>query len=155
MPTEPAALVDRLLAHCRRKPGMQETLNYNKREPAFNVLGGFLDEFAHFYLGKSPDVLLLRCSDSERERLATQSGSISVSDRMKWDTTGWTWTDVALDGTIPEETLLSLTDQSYQLVLDSDRIDDDDKHQIALIGRQLQQPEILNDLISWYDLPHR
>ena len=152
MTTQANNLIETLRRRCREKPGMQLA---NLGGESYKVMDGFLDSFARFILDETPPVLLLRCSDPIRESLAKISKSILVSERMHWDTQGWSWTDVLLDGTIPEATLLSLIDSSYQLVYDSDAINEDKKHEIDLIGRQLHQSEILNDLISWYGLSHR
>jgi uncharacterized protein YwqG/predicted DNA-binding protein (MmcQ/YjbR family) len=151
--TETNALIQRLLAHCQRKPGAQKGWDYSDEHPYFNILGGFLDNFASFFLGETPPVLVLRCPDAERERLAQHTPSIRVSGRMFWETQGWTWTDIDLDGTLSEVTLLSLIDQSYRLVYDSE-IDTNQKHEIELVAQQLSQQEILDDLITWYGLAH-
>lgn len=148
-------LVEALLAHCRQKPGMEGTIYSSDREPAFNILGGFLDGFARFYLDEKPPVIMLRCADCQREQLAKEFGNVKVSERMEWDSQGWAWTDIALDGKMSAETLASLIDQSYQLVYDSDAIDDVRKHRIQLVTRRLDQRQMLEELISYFGLAHR
>lgn len=129
-------------------------MDFDERKPGFRILGGSLVSFSRIYLDESPPVMMLRCTDSERERLLKMSGSITVSERMHWTREGWSWTDIALDGSLPEETLLRLIDQSYQLVYDSSAIDDIQKHEIDLIVRNLSQSEILEDLVVWSGLSH-
>ncbi len=125
------------------KAGEAGGVGLERAQTSFHLLDGFRDGWAHFYLDETPPVLMLRCADSERQRLAKESSSITVSDRMHWETEGWTWTDIPLDGTISEEALLSLIDQSYQLVYDSDAVKEDKKHQIDLIVHQLPQTHLL------------
>jgi len=72
---------------------------------------------------------------------------------MCWDTTGWKWTDVAIDGSIAEAKLLALVDDSYQIVFDS--LADDAKHRISLLTRGLQPDELLSELIACYGLSGR
>jgi uncharacterized protein YwqG/predicted DNA-binding protein (MmcQ/YjbR family) len=151
---ETNALIQRLLAHCQQKASAHKGVDYSDEQPYFNVLGGFLDDFASFFLDETPPVLLLRCHRAERERLSPYAPSIRVSDRMFWEPQGWDWTDISLDGTLSEVTLLSLIDQSYRLVYDL-KITENQKHEIELISQQLSQQEVLDDLITWYGLAHR
>ena len=151
MPAETNKRVKKLLAHCRKKLGTQEELNSDHDEIEFTLGGN--DPFAYLYLHETPPVLILRCDDSERKHLAKESSGITVSDRIKWHTEGWSWIDVELDGTISEATLLTLIDNSHQLVLDSG--DEDDKHEIELIRQNPSPHQILSDLISWYGLSQR
>lgn len=119
-------LIRRLMDYCLQKPNVEEAIDSEDDEPAFAIHGGDLDEFAHFYLDEDPPVLMLRCSDSERQRLEQASKSVVVSERMCWETSGWEWTDVQLNGSLPESTLISLLDLSHKLASDSCELDDDD-----------------------------
>jgi predicted DNA-binding protein (MmcQ/YjbR family) len=146
-------LVDRLRAHCRTKPGMTDGECFDDDEAAYSVLGGFGDDFAQFYLGESPPVLMVRCRNALRRRLSKTYAGVRVSDRMCWDTVGWDWTDVALDGAIPEATLLSLIDDSYQLVVDG--LDEDRRHELSLIADGRPPREVLSELIARHKLERR
>src|SRR4051812_23069342 len=106
-------LIDRLRDHCRTRPGM--TLSEGD---GFTILGGFLDEFVQFYPDDSPPVALLRVRNRVRKSLAKKYPGVRESDKMHWEMKGWAWTDVPLDGTVPEAELIRLIDRSYQLVLD-------------------------------------
>jgi predicted DNA-binding protein (MmcQ/YjbR family) len=141
------ALIETLPRRCVEKPGVtRDALD----DEEYGVLGGFLDGFARFILDESPPVLLLRCRNSVRRRLQKLSSAIRVSKRMGWKREGWAWTDVILDGSIPKESLLSLIDDSYQLVYDS--LPDDEKQQITLLSRNLPPAELLSELISHFGL---
>lgn len=126
MSTESDELVRRLIDYCLHKPNAEEAMDSEDDEPAFAIHGGDLDEFAHFFLDEEPPVLMLRCSDLERQRLERESNSVVVSERMCWDTSGWEWTDVQLDGSLPENTLISLLDQSHRMASDSCELDGED-----------------------------
>jgi hypothetical protein len=119
----------------------------------FRLLGGFLDEFVRFHPDESPPVALLRVADRDRKALEKTYPGVRKSDKMRWETKGWTWTDVPIDGTVPEETLVRLIDGSYQLLLDEQ--DDDTRYRLDLIGRNLAPRALLGDLIDRYDLGHR
>jgi uncharacterized protein YwqG/predicted DNA-binding protein (MmcQ/YjbR family) len=154
MNKQTASLIDRLRLHCRTKPGAGENeFVGDEDEPGYNVLRGFLNNFAEFYLNEAPPVLLLRCRDSVRKRLSRIHGGVRISERMHWKPEGWRWTDVTLDGSVPEETLRSLIDHSYQLVIDS--FDHDQRHEIDLVAHKLPPAEVLADLIAWHGLGRR
>lgn len=144
-------LLQALRTRCRQKPGMQASYS----DDEYNILGGFLDSFAKLILDETPPVLLIRCRDAVREQLAARFSGVMISQRMHWNTVDWKWTDVVLDGSLPEETLLRLIDDSYDLVYNSESISADTKHEIELIERRLPQREVLEDLIGWCGLSHR
>jgi uncharacterized protein YwqG/predicted DNA-binding protein (MmcQ/YjbR family) len=141
------ALIEKLREHCLGKPGVQKRCDY---EEAYAVLSGSLDGFATFESEKTPAELLLRCHDSTRKRLQKTSPGVRISERMKWDTKGWKWTDVPLDGSVPEETLCSLIDDSYQIVCDS--FDDYRALYLAQVIRNPSAPDLLAELISHFNL---
>jgi predicted DNA-binding protein (MmcQ/YjbR family) len=145
-------IIQALRQRCVAKPGVVKNPYFADSEP-YHVLEGFLDFFADFILDKTPPVVLLRCRDSVRRRSSRTSPGIRVSKRMRWETTGWKWTDVPIDGSIPEATLLALLDDSYQIVLDS--LADDAKQRISLLTRGLQPRELLFELIATYGLLRR
>ncbi len=138
-------LLDRLRDHCRARPGMTSS-NPNQ----FALLGGFLDHFAGFYPSESPPVALLRVSNRDRTALAKKYPGVRKSDKMRWKTKGWVWTDVPIDGTVPEVVLLQMIDRSYQIVVDGSN--DDTRLRIELIGRNLSPRALLAELIDRYDL---
>src|SRR5262249_54298382 len=129
-------LLDRLRDHCRTRPGV--TLD---EWDGFTVLASFLDTFAQFYPAESPAVALLRLRHRDHTALAKQFPGVRKSDKMHWDTKGWAWTDVPIDGSVPEPTLLQLIDQSYQLVLDDK--DEQTRYQLTLLGRHLSPRALL------------
>lgn len=143
-------LIETLRRRCREKPG-------SRRESAsgegYAVLEGFLDGFARFILTESPPVILLRCKNSDLERIQRNSGSIRVSDRMRWETVGWSWSDVVLDGSISLETLVALIDESYQIVCDS--LDESQKVRLSLLTRNLRPTELFSELIKAHGLSRR
>jgi uncharacterized protein YwqG/predicted DNA-binding protein (MmcQ/YjbR family) len=142
-------LLDTLRRRCLAKPGVQKGIDGEE----YTVLDGFLDGFVQLIVEETPPVLLLRCRDALRKQLAKTSSAIRVSERMQWETQGWDWTDVILDGTISEEALLALIDDSYQLVYDS--LEEDQKHRIALLTQDLKPPELLANLIEFGGLSRR
>jgi predicted DNA-binding protein (MmcQ/YjbR family) len=139
-------LVAALRRHCESKAGMQRSNLHD----AYNILGGFLGDFARFILDEQPHVLMLRCRDEVRAGLAN---SVHISERMKWDTTGWQWSDVVLDGSLTEPTLMALIDDSYQIVYDE--LYDYQKHKASLLTRGLSPRELLAELVSFEGLTRR
>ncbi|WP_406693386.1 DUF1963 domain-containing protein [Singulisphaera sp. Ch08] len=119
----------------------------------FGILEGFLDTFAKIYLDEPAPVLMIRCGDDLRNQLEAVSSAVSVSERMHWETEGWTWTDVILDGSIPAETLLQLVDHSYQLLYDE--LDAAQHLRISMLQRGLGTEEILSELIVFRGLADR
>ncbi len=146
MPT----LIDSLRKRCREKPGATKDQLYDEE---YCVLDGDLTGFARFILDETPAVIMLRCRDVERKRLQKTSGGIRVSERMYWDTTGWAWTDVAPDGSIPEAELLALVDDSYQITCDD--LYDFQKEQLSVLTRKLNPAELFAELLSSHGLSRR
>ena len=121
-------LIELLRQRCLEKPGV--TIRSEDRDE-FGILDGSLDMFVQLFLDEPTPVLMVRCGNALRKKLATRSSSVSVSDRMKWKTKGWKWTDVVLDGSIPPEVLLELIDHSYQLL--HDELDDVERLRISML----------------------
>ena len=146
MPT----LIDSLRKRCREKPGATKNPLYDEE---YGVLDGDLTGFARFILDETPPVVMLRCRDAVRKRLQKTSRGIRVSDRMHWDTAGWAWTDIALDGSIPEAELLALVDDSYQITYDG--LYDFQKERLSVLTRNLNPAELFSELLSSHGMSRR
>ena len=133
--------IDALVAHCESKPGVTPG-----EQDDFKLLGGFLDTFARFYRGDDPPVVMVRCPDDVRLRLAASHPGVVASERMMWETEGWTWTDVPMDGSIPVETLLGLIDGSHDLL--HRELSPAKKALIGLLARGATPAEALRELIA-------
>jgi uncharacterized protein YwqG len=96
---------------------------------------------------------MLRCRDDVRKRLQKTSRGIRTSDRMHWDTQGWAWTDVALDGSIADAELLALVDDSYQITYDG--LYDFQKERLSVLTRNLKPAELISELLSSHGLSRR
>src|SRR3954471_4255316 len=145
-----SSLVDSLRKRCREKPGATKSALYDEQ---YEVLDGDLTGFARLILDEAPPVLMLRCRDAVRRRLQKTSRGIRVSDRMRWDTQGWAWTDVALDGSVPEAELLALVDDSYQITYDA--LHDYQKERLSVLTRDLSPAELVTELLSSHGLARR
>jgi len=143
-------LIERLRQRCLEKPGVTSR---SKNRDEFGILDGFLDTFVKIFLDERTPVLMIRCGDALRNQLEATSSAISVSKRMRWETKGWTWTDVVLDGSIPPETLLSLIDHSYQRLYD--QLDDAHHLRISMLTRGLGPAEVLSEWITFHGLEDR
>ncbi len=139
-------LVKTLRQHCLSMPGgkLDDLGDYS-------VLDGDLKQYATFEVNESPPFLLFRCRDSVRNKLGAKA--VRVSKRMNWDTEGWNWCETDLDGPLPLETLRSLIDDSYQLVLED--LDDDQRFEIELITRGLSPEGTLAELIRFHKFTKR
>ncbi|AMV37536.1 DUF1963 domain-containing protein [Planctomyces sp. SH-PL62] len=136
-----SGLTDALVAHCRAKPGATPG-----EQDDFKLLGGFLDTFARFYRNDDPPAMMVRCPDDVRRRLAASHAGVVVSERMHWETVGWTWTDVPVDGSIPVETLIGLIETSHDLLYDD--LDEPRRFLIQLLARGATPAEALAALIE-------
>src|SRR5262245_28071305 len=145
-----STLVESLRKSCREKPGATKCPIYDEE---YDVLNGDLTGFARFILDETPPVIMLRCRDTTRERLQKTWRGIRVSDRMHWDTQGWAWTDVVLDGSIPQEELLALVDDSYQITYDE--LYDFQKERLSALTRNLKPAELFSELLSSHGLSRR
>jgi uncharacterized protein YwqG/predicted DNA-binding protein (MmcQ/YjbR family) len=143
-------LIDSLRKSCREKPGATKDPLYDEE---YGILNGDLSGFARFILDETPPVIMLRCRDDVRERLKKTSRSIRPSERMHWDTQGWAWTDVALDGSIPDAELLALVDDSYQITYDG--LYDFEKERLSVLTRNLKPAELFSELLSSHGLSRR
>lgn len=136
---------------CQNKPAVQPS--WDGRD-GFNVLGEFLGDFIRFYPKENPPSLLLRCPVSVRQSLErTLPNSVRISDKMKWNTTDWHWVDVFLNGTLNQQQLCSLVDDSYQLACD--RLEEDKRFQVELIRQKLHSDDVLAKLTEHYSPSHQ
>lgn len=143
-------LLESLRKRCRAKPGATKCPLYDEE---YEILDGDLAGFARFILDESPPIIMLRCRDAVRKRLQKASRGIRVSERMHWDTQGWAWTDVALDGPIPEAELLALVDDSYQITYDG--LYDFEKERLSVLMRKLKPAELFSELLASHGLSRR
>jgi len=150
----PQTTVEKLRAYCRTKPGSEETLNtFGKHKPTFQLLGGFLDSFARFYIYETPVKLELRCTLERLIMLQPHYPAITVSHRMRWETVGWKWTEVRLDDSVAIDELLRLLDESYTLAFDA--LCEHDKQFIRLNAEALSSSERFKRLLELHQLTHR
>jgi uncharacterized protein YwqG/predicted DNA-binding protein (MmcQ/YjbR family) len=152
MPDE--QLLTRLHAYCDAKPGADLTLiTFGEDQPTYRLLGGFLDNFACFYVAEHPKVVEVRCPDNLFNDLTSRyPQSVKISDHHKWQGQGWKWADLPLDGQIPEADLLHLIDASYTLVYDE--LDEQKKQYIALSEKHLNLDEALDTMVETHNLVH-
>lgn len=144
-------LIERLKEHCRTLPGFTEENRYDGQHE-FALMDGSLDGFAAFIPGE-PVEILLRVKTADRVRVVGEGGSIGVSDRMHWDTQGWDWSDVVLDGSISESTLVDLISASYQIVYDA--ADEELKLTVSLLDKPWEPSEILKVLTDSLGISER
>lgn len=143
-------IIELLRQRCQQRPGATRCPLYDEE---YTVLNGDLTGFARFILDETPPVIMLRCRDSVRTRLQGVSSGICVSKRMQWDRPGWAWTDVALDGSIPDDELLSLVDDSYQITYDG--LYDFQKERLSILTRKLKPEEAFIELLTTHGLSRR
>lgn len=144
-------MLSRLQARAVALPGAHTSRGYKATQ--FNVLDeSSLDTFVEF--PNNPTLpLLLRCADSDRERLVAQAPGVQISGRMKWGGPNWKWTEVPVDGSLGEPIIAELIAGSYQIVVAG--LEDDGKFKLDLISRQLPPAKVLEKLISHFDLSTR
>ena len=137
--------LDHLRLHCGSKLGAVAS-----RRDVYYVLRGSLDFFAQFDAGTASPSVLLRVSDADLLRVSQAFAGVRKSDKMKWNTKGWTWADVPVDGSVPEAVIVELIGNSYQLLLD--RLDEQKQLQLELLAKKLSGPQLLAELIERYGL---
>jgi predicted DNA-binding protein (MmcQ/YjbR family) len=146
-------LIQRLRAYCRTKPGADETLiTFGENRPTYRVLHGFLLSFARFYLDEIPVRLEVRCDDQLLRQMRTAGVSITISERRKWETSGWQWVEVTLDDFATENQLIELIDGSYDLVIGE--LNEHDHQLINLSAENHGPDDILARLIGLHQLSH-
>ena len=139
--------IELLRQRCREKPGV--TMSHLDDE-SYKILDVDLSHFACFFVTESPPVIMFRCRDSVRRELQEAASSVTISKRFQWETKGWTWIDVAIDGTVPERTLLELVDESYQMACD--RLYDSAKARLSLLAPATKRPDVFSELTSKFGL---
>jgi hypothetical protein len=100
-------LLERLLDYSRSRLGMT---TYDQKD--FRILHGSLDTYVRFHPDETPPVALLRVHNRQRTGLSKKYPGVCKSEKMRWKTRGWTWTDVPIDGSVPEGLLVQLIDLS-------------------------------------------
>lgn len=120
----------------------------------FKVLSGFLSSFVRLNLKLSIPEMLVRCRNEVRDRLRSTSHAIKKSDRMRWnDLDGWDWTDVLLDGSLDNATLLELVDESYDLTCQS--LQEDERECLSLLSKDLEPPRLFDAMVQTLGLARR
>lgn len=101
---------DWAINECGAKPGSAEDYPFGDEVAVFKVAGRM---FALVSLGHPPGSVSLKCdpdlADDLRARYAAITPGYHLNKRH--------WNTVALDGSVPDEDLLELIDQSYELVV--------------------------------------
>jgi predicted DNA-binding protein (MmcQ/YjbR family) len=101
---------DRVIAECRAKPGAVEDYPFGDGVAVFKV-GGRM--FALVPLGPPPGSISLKCDPDIAVDLRARYAAITPGyhlNKRHWNTVG-------LDGSVPDEELLELIDDSYELVV--------------------------------------
>ena len=145
-----SALIDAVRKRCKEKPGAKVSqLSDNE----YDILNSDLSLYARLFPDESPPVLLCRCHDAVRDRLAKMSPAVCRSKRMGWTTQGWAWTDVPLDGSVPAPDLLSLVDDSYQIAYD--KLFDFQKKRVERLSAKLKPDDLFAQLLESHGLGKR
>ncbi len=134
-----------LFAHCRSKPGVVEAIDL-EGDRKYSILNGPLDFFAR--VPKDGSSILLRCSDIGLSALIGGSLKAEKSEKMQWETEGWTWIEVHVDVDSDDDTILQLLDDSYELLYNSDSFGDDKRNLVSLVDAELGEQETLERLIT-------
>lgn len=142
-----AALKKRMLDYAGAKHGATR----NERG-GYSLLDGFLDSFVDVS-DEHPDVLTLRVGTRERKKLEQSHPAVRESVTKMWDTKGWTWLDVPVDGRVPEDLLRGLIDRSYELVVAGK--DAATKIELELLGRPFAPKQLLRELLTRHGLADR
>ncbi|MDX2077142.1 MAG: DUF1963 domain-containing protein [bacterium] len=148
MDAQPSNLITRLRDYCAKKTGSVGLIKFGEKQPSYHILGGFLDSFAGFQLDETPIILTLRCPIDQLEKFKLQK-----SAQYHWDTVGWEWVDVPLDGNISETQLYQLIDTSYALCISG--FNQHQRDLIELSGQTLTFDIMIEKLIDQYNLNHR
>jgi predicted DNA-binding protein (MmcQ/YjbR family) len=104
------SLRDTVIAACSAKPGSAEDYPFGDSVAVFKVAGKM---FALVELGPPPGSVSLKCDPDLAADLRRRYAGITAGyhlNKRHWNT-------VALDGSVPEDEVLELTDHSYDLVV--------------------------------------
>ncbi|TYK42828.1 MmcQ/YjbR family DNA-binding protein [Actinomadura decatromicini] len=101
---------DRVIAECLAKRGSAEDYPFGDGVAVFKVAGRM---FALVSLGDAPGSVSLKCDPDLADELRARHAAITPGyhlNKRHWNT-------VVLDGSVPDDELLELIDQSYDLVV--------------------------------------
>lgn len=104
--------LDQLRAALLAKPGAYEDFPFGPEPLVLKVAGKM---FALVSLGPAPQRISLKCDPAQAEMLRSAFPAITPGyhlNKRHWNT-------ITLDGSVPDETVLALIDESYALVLKS------------------------------------
>ena len=101
-----------LRARCLSFPGAVETFPFNPETSVFKVAGKM---FALSQLGRDPLKVSLKCEPD----LARQLRSAHAAVLPGYHLNKQHWNTVTLDGSLPEQTIADMIEDSYDLVLSS------------------------------------
>jgi predicted DNA-binding protein (MmcQ/YjbR family) len=101
---------DRAIAACEAEPGATEDYPFGDEVAVFKVAGKM---FALVPLSGSPGSIGLKCDPETGIELRARYAAITEGYHLNKRH----WISVELDGTVPEDELLDLIDQSYDLVV--------------------------------------
>ena len=101
---------DRVIAACGAKQGAAEDYPFGDEVAVFKV-GGRM--FGLVSLGQAPGSVSLKCDPGLAVGLRGRYPAITAGYHLSKRH----WNTVTLDGSVPEEEVLELVDQSYDLVL--------------------------------------
>jgi len=102
---------DRLRSYLVSLPGAVEERHLAPQIPVYKVKGRM---FAHLAPDESPPRLAIRLDPRRGRLLRAAYRALRPACRANKDH----WNSVALDGSVPEKTLLAWIDESYKLVVD-------------------------------------
>lgn len=100
----------RLRAVCLERPGAVEDFPFGPETSVFRVEGKM---FALSALGREPLSVNLKCEPGLAEALRDAYPAV----RPGWHMNKRHWNTVTLDGSMPDETILALIEDSYDLVV--------------------------------------
>ena len=103
--------LDRLHAYLLSLPGAVEERPFTPELPVYKVMGKM---FAYVSPDDSPPRLTLKLDPLHGQLLRSTYAAVLPGYHMNKDH----WNTVLLDGSLPEEEILSWVDESYELVVD-------------------------------------
>lgn len=102
--------LERLLAHCTAKPGVEETFPFG---PDVLVLKAGGKMFALVGLNDYPYFVNLKCDPERAGELRAEYESVRPGYHMNKTN----WNSVDLEGDVPGDLLFELVDHSYELIV--------------------------------------
>ncbi len=104
--------LDRLHGYMLSLPGAVEERPFTPETPVYKVMGKM---FAYVSPDQSPPRLTIKLDPLHGQLLRATYDAVRLGYHMNKDH----WNTVLLDGSIPEEELLTWIDESYELVVDN------------------------------------